>query len=137
MRCECSLKISLHDTGDPRYLRTFYTQIRLSAFGKMVQNDKLPMDFLSANSRFAVHNDGTYLLRITRETCIIINDIFCNFYFFGVPTRVDFINICVRNVRAQNVRAQNSTSFLTPFWRMVIGKYSRAKFDAFLANVKF
>ncbi len=28
------------------------------------------MDFLSANSGFAVQNDGTYLPRITRETCI-------------------------------------------------------------------
>ena len=27
------------------------------------------MNFLSANSRFAVQNAGTYLLRITRETC--------------------------------------------------------------------
>jgi hypothetical protein len=27
------------------------------------------IDFLSANSRFAVQNDGTYLPRITRETC--------------------------------------------------------------------
>jgi len=27
------------------------------------------MDFLSANSGFAVQNDGTNLLRITRETC--------------------------------------------------------------------
>jgi len=27
------------------------------------------MDFLSANSGFAVQNDGTYLPRITRETC--------------------------------------------------------------------
>ncbi len=30
------------------------------------------MDFLSANSRFAVQNDGTYLPRITRETCTLI-----------------------------------------------------------------
>jgi hypothetical protein len=30
---------------------------------------QLKMDFLSANSRFAVQNDGTYLPRITRETC--------------------------------------------------------------------
>jgi hypothetical protein len=28
------------------------------------------MDILSANSRFAVQNDGTYKSRITRETCI-------------------------------------------------------------------
>jgi hypothetical protein len=27
------------------------------------------MDFLSANSRFEVQNDGPYLPRITRETC--------------------------------------------------------------------
>ena len=31
------------------------------------------MDFLSANSRFAVQNDGTYLPRIMRETCTLIN----------------------------------------------------------------
>ncbi len=30
------------------------------------------MDFLSANSRFAVQNDRTYLPLITRETCITI-----------------------------------------------------------------
>ncbi len=29
------------------------------------------MDLLFANSRFVVHNDGTYLPRITRETCIL------------------------------------------------------------------
>ena len=33
------------------------------------------MDFLSANSRFPVQNVGTYLPRITRETC--------NWYFWG------------------------------------------------------
>ncbi len=27
------------------------------------------IDFLSANSRFAVQNDGTYLPRITRDNC--------------------------------------------------------------------
>jgi hypothetical protein len=39
----------------------------------MVQNDiyQSKMNFLSANSRFAVQNDGTYLLRITRETCLL------------------------------------------------------------------
>jgi hypothetical protein len=37
----------------------------------MTLNDTCPvkMDFLSGNSRFAVQNDGTYLPRITRETC--------------------------------------------------------------------
>jgi hypothetical protein len=30
---------------------------------------KKTTDFLSANSRLAVQNDGTYLPRITRETC--------------------------------------------------------------------
>ncbi len=30
------------------------------------------MVFLFANSRFTVLNDGTYLPRITRETCIAI-----------------------------------------------------------------
>ncbi len=29
------------------------------------------MDFLTANSRFAVQNDGTYLPLITRETCYL------------------------------------------------------------------
>ena len=28
------------------------------------------MDFLSVNSGFEVHNDGTYLLQITKEICI-------------------------------------------------------------------
>jgi hypothetical protein len=36
----------------------------------MSKNDSQKCTFLSANSRFAVQNNGTYLLRITRETCI-------------------------------------------------------------------
>ncbi len=59
-------------TGGPRYSRTFYLRIRLFAFEKWpkVTLFQSKMDFLSANSRFAVQNDGTYLPRITRETCI-------------------------------------------------------------------
>ncbi len=59
-------------TNGPRYLRTFYLQICLFTFEKwpkmtLFQSKK---DILSANSRFAVQNDRTYLSRITRETCI-------------------------------------------------------------------
>jgi hypothetical protein len=51
--------------------RTFYLGIRLFTFEKWPKMTifQSKMDFLSANSRFAVQNDGTYLLRITRETC--------------------------------------------------------------------
>ncbi len=38
------------------------------------------MEFLSANSRFAVQNDGTYLPRITRETCTGILCFCISFY---------------------------------------------------------
>jgi hypothetical protein len=58
-------------TGSPRYSRTFYLRIRsftLEKRSKMIIFQS-KMNFLSANSRFAVQNDGTYLLRITRETC--------------------------------------------------------------------
>ncbi len=33
---------------------------------------QLKIDFLSANSRFAFQNDGTYQPRITRETCVLL-----------------------------------------------------------------
>ncbi len=58
-------------TGSPRYSRTFYLRICLFTFEKWPKMTILQskMDFLSANSRFAVQNDGTYLPRITRETC--------------------------------------------------------------------
>jgi hypothetical protein len=52
-------------------LRTFYLRTRLFTFenrSKMIIFQS-KMDFLSANSRFAVQNDGTYLSRIMRETC--------------------------------------------------------------------
>ncbi len=58
-------------TGGPRYSRTLICKFACSH----MKNDlKLhfssqKMGFISANSRFAVQNDGTYLLRITRETC--------------------------------------------------------------------
>ena len=45
----------------PCYLRTIYLRITFHNWSKM--------DFLSANSRFAVQNDGKYVPRITRETC--------------------------------------------------------------------
>ncbi len=40
---------------------------------KLVKNDNFQskMDFLSANSRFAVQNDGTYLPQITSESCTL------------------------------------------------------------------
>ncbi len=59
-------------TGGPRYSRTFYLQIRLftSTKGSNITIFQSKMAFLSANSRFAVQNDGPYLPRITRETCI-------------------------------------------------------------------
>jgi hypothetical protein len=59
-------------TGGPRYSRTFYLRIRLFTleewFKMTIVQSK--MDFLSANSRYVVKNDGTYLPRITRETCM-------------------------------------------------------------------
>ena len=51
-------------TGGPRNLRTFYLQICLFTF----QNWK-KWQFSSQKWTFAVQNDGTYLPRITRETC--------------------------------------------------------------------
>ena len=61
-------------TGGPRYSRTFYLRIRLFTFQNWSKMTifQSKMDFLSANSRFAVKNVRTYLPRITRETCIII-----------------------------------------------------------------
>ncbi len=55
------------------FARTFY--LRISSFASEKNNQKWQYScqkctFLSANSRFAVQNNGTYLLRITRETCI-------------------------------------------------------------------
>ncbi len=52
----------------------FYLRICLFTLPKM---DKMisfqsKMDFSSANSRFGIQNDRTYLPRITRETCIAI-----------------------------------------------------------------
>jgi hypothetical protein len=60
------------NTDGPRYSRTFYMRIRLFILAKMVKVSIFwsKMYFLSANSRFAVQNVGTYLPRITRETCI-------------------------------------------------------------------
>ena len=53
-------------TGGPRYSANL-----LIHNSKLVMNDNflVKMDFLSANSRFLVQNDGMYLPRITRETC--------------------------------------------------------------------
>ncbi len=52
----------VQNRGGPHYLRTFYLRIRL--FTKETWSKKtiflLNMDFLSANSRFAVQNGGTY-----------------------------------------------------------------------------
>jgi len=59
-------------TGDPCYLRTFYLQICLFTLTKLIKNDNFLVKngLLSANSVFGVQNDGTYLPRITSETCI-------------------------------------------------------------------
>ena len=60
-------------TGSPRYCGLFTYEFASSHW----QNwSKMPIlkskkDFLSANSVFAVQNDGTYLSRITRETCTL------------------------------------------------------------------
>jgi hypothetical protein len=58
-------------TGDPRYSKTFYVQICLFTLEKRSEvTIFLPKKgLLSANSRFAVQNDGTYLTRLTSETC--------------------------------------------------------------------
>ncbi len=60
-------------TGGPRYSRSFYLQIRLFTLENWskITIFQSKMDFLSVISRFAVQNDGTYLPRITRETCIV------------------------------------------------------------------
>ncbi len=64
------------NTGSPRYSRTFYLRIRLFLFEKWPKMTlfQSKMDFLSANSRFEVQNDETYLPRITRETCMVTQD---------------------------------------------------------------
>jgi hypothetical protein len=78
------LKISIFGqfghTGGPRYSRTFYLRIRLFTYEKWPKMTIMQskMDFLSANSRFAVQNDGMYLPRITRETC---TDVYLNPHF--------------------------------------------------------
>ncbi len=55
----------------PSLFADFYLRIRLFTFEKWPKMTilKSKMDFCSANSRFEVQNDGTYLPRITRETC--------------------------------------------------------------------
>ncbi len=62
---------SEYNTGGPRYSRTFYLRICLFTLEKWFKMTifQSKMDFLSANSGFAVQNDPTYLPRITRETC--------------------------------------------------------------------
>ena len=57
-------------TGGPHYLRTFYLHIHLFTFQYWSRMTIFwsKMDFLFANSRFAVKNDRTYLPPITRET---------------------------------------------------------------------
>ncbi len=49
-------------------------------------------DFLSANSRFAVQNDGTYLPRISRETCMgrLINLLEESWNFSNLQTTLHF-----------------------------------------------
>ncbi len=50
----------------------FICEFAYSHWQKMVQNDntQIKNGFFSANSRFVVQNDGTYLPRISREPCI-------------------------------------------------------------------
>jgi len=56
--CELN-KTNFVNTGGPRNSRTFYLQIRLFTLVKVVQNE------------------GTYLPRISRETCIVyVSEIF-------------------------------------------------------------
>ncbi len=52
----------------------FYLRICLFTLKKVVQMAifQSKIDFLFVNSRFGVLNDGTYLSRITRDTCIDI-----------------------------------------------------------------
>ncbi len=56
----------------PCYSQTYNLCIRLYTFEKWskITICQSKMDFLSANSRFAVQNDWTYLPRITKETCV-------------------------------------------------------------------
>ncbi len=58
------------------------------------------MDFLSANSRFAVQNDGTYPPRITRETCTC-------FFRHAYSTFQDFSGL--------NTKREKSRQFLTVY----------------------
>jgi hypothetical protein len=60
----------------PSLIADFLYANSLIHIGKMVQLTifQSKMDFLSGNSRFVVQNDGTYLLIITRETCISFED---------------------------------------------------------------
>ncbi len=55
--------------------RLFICEFAYSHWKKWSKNDDFPVKnrLLSANSRFAVQNDGTYLQRITRETCFYIS----------------------------------------------------------------
>ncbi len=68
--------LTYKNTGSPCYSRTFYLRICLFTFEKWPKMTlfQSKMDFLSANSRFEVQNDGTYLPRITMETCMVRQD---------------------------------------------------------------
>lgn len=59
-------------SGVPRYSRTSYLRICLFTSQILVKNANfvVKMDISSDNSIFKVQNDGAYLPRITRETCI-------------------------------------------------------------------
>ena len=54
-------------------MRTFYLRICLFTFQNWSKMTVFysTIDFLSTNSGLGVQNDGTYLPRITRETCLI------------------------------------------------------------------
>jgi hypothetical protein len=75
------------------------------------------MDFLSANSRFAVQNDGTYIPRITRETCIhedlLITEQLSVKQMYHCFRRKAKDDCCL----CQESSVNDVTQFLTFFWR--------------------
>ncbi len=83
-------------TDCPRNSRTFYLQICWFTLGKVVQNNNFlaQMDFLYANSVFEVQNEGTYLPRISRETCTRFRPFISewNSWLVTLTSRAAFLN---------------------------------------------
>jgi hypothetical protein len=87
------------------------------------------MDFLYANSRFQIQNDGTYLQRISRETCTTIWTLKTYYLqYYKITENRNFIHVKKYYFGLRNLFFKSNKIDLVVFFR---GSYNQKRMKLF------